>query len=187
MTEPRALRAFCLAIVSTLCAVVVSCSSASSSGSTKVAAGSPASDAVARNYVALVHNYWNQEQAADGASKGANVAARVCLGKQPPDGPTNLQLIDPPMCRERGVAILANQEKFLSDLSSTPPPSQFSADDQAFRTQIPRAIVDLKALISASETGNKEAVLAAATAYNNDMFPIVTNALNDVDPSVQHP
>jgi hypothetical protein len=137
--------------------------------------------------VALVHNYWIQEQAADGASKGANVAARVCLGKVPPDAASSVQLIDPPMCRERGLAILANQEKFLSDLSSTQPPSQFSADDQAFRTQIPKAIVDLRALISASETGNKEAVLAAATAYNNDMYPIVTDALNDVDPSVTHP
>jgi hypothetical protein len=64
---------------------------------------------------------------------------------------------------------------------------QFSTDDRAFRTQIPKAILDLKALISASESGNKEAVLAAASAYNNDMFPIVTDALNDVDPSVAHP
>jgi hypothetical protein len=180
-------RVILLMAASTLGTLVVGCSSANLSSPAKVTSASPTSDAVARNYVALVHNYWIQEQAADGASKGANVAARVCLGKQPPDAPSNVQLIDPPMCRERGVAILANQEKFLSDLSSTPPPSQFSADDQAFRTQIPRAIVDLKALISASETGNKEGALAAATAYNNDMFPIVTNALNDVDPSVQHP
>jgi hypothetical protein len=187
MTElPRGL--ILLAAVSTVCGVVVSCSSASSSSSSpKLAVTSPTSDAIARNYMALVHNYWVQEQAADGATNGANVAARVCLGKQPPDAPSNVQLIDPPMCRERAVAILANQVRFLSDLGSTAPPLKFSADDQAFRTQISKAIVDLKALIATSESGNKEAVLAAATAYNNDMFPIVTDALNDVDPSVAHP
>jgi hypothetical protein len=148
---------------------------------------SPAFDPVAERYVALVHNYWIQEQAADGASKTANVAARVCLGKEPPSAPSNVQLVDPPMCLQRGAAILANQEKFLMDLDSTPAPSNFSADDQAFRTQIPKAIVDLKALIAAAQTGNKQAVFDAATAYNNDMFPIVTDALNDVDPSVAHP
>jgi hypothetical protein len=180
-------RVILLMAASTLGTLVVGCSSANLSSPAKVISASPTSDSATQDYVALIHNYWIQEQAADGASKGANVAARVCLGKQPPDAPTNLQLIDPPMCRERGVAILANQDKFLNDLNSTPAPSQFSADDQAFRTQIPKAIVHLKALISASETGSKEAVLAAATAYNNDLFPIVTNALNDVDPSVQHP
>src|SRR5438874_865775 len=62
-----------------------------------------------------------------------------------------------------------------------------AADDQAFRTQLPKTISDLKALISTAETGSKNAVLEAATAYNNDMFPVVTDALNDVDPSVSHP
>lgn len=176
-----------LVAASTVSALFVGCSSASGGSSTGAGFASPTTDSLARNYIALVHNYWIQEQAADGASKGANVAARACLGKEPPDAPTNVQLIDPPMCRERGVAILANQEKFLSDLNSTAAPSQFSADDQAFRTQIPKAILDVKALVSASETGNKQALLAAATAYNNDMFPTVTDALNDVDPSVAHP
>lgn len=69
----------------------------------------------------------------------------------------------------------------------TPPPLKFAADDQTFRTQLPKTISDLKALIAAAETGNKSAVLEAATAYNNDMFPTVTDALNDVDPSVSHP
>jgi hypothetical protein len=180
-------RVILLMAATTLGTLVVGCSSANLSSPANVTSASPTSDAATRNYVALVHNFWIQEQAADGASNGANAAARVCLGKQPPDAPSNVQLIDPPMCRERGVAILANQEEFLTDLSSTPAPSQFSADDQAFRIQIPKAIVHLKALISASETGSKEAVLAAATAYNNDMFPAVTDALNDVDPSVAHP
>src|ERR1700676_5428700 len=101
MTEPPLLRASALlTVASTLCAVVVSCSSASTSSSPRLAAASPTIDTVARNYVALVHNFWIQEQAADGASNGSNAAARVCLGKQPPDAPSNVQLIDPPMCRE---------------------------------------------------------------------------------------
>jgi hypothetical protein len=97
------------------------------------------------------------------------------------------RLIDPPNCRERAAAILTNQEKFLSDLDSTPAPPKFAADDHAFRSQLPKAITDLKALISAADTGSKDAVLQAATAYNHDMYPIVTDALNDVDPSVAHP
>lgn len=168
-------------------ALLVSCSSAGTSPSTQVVVASPTPDSVTRNYVTLVRNYWIQEQAADGASNGSNLAAKVCLGMDPPGAPTNLQFINPPMCLERAVAILTNQQKFLSDLDSTPPPPKFAADDQAFRTQLPKAIADLKALISAAKTGNKEAVLRAATAYNNDMFPVVTDALNDVDPSVVHP
>jgi len=179
-------RVILLMAASTLGALVVGCSSPNSNSAAKVTPASPASDSVTQSYVAMVHSYWIQEQAADEASNGANVAVRVCLGRKPPDAPSNLQLIDPPSCRERAVAILANQDRFLNDLNSTPAPSQFSTDDQAFRTQIPKVIVHLKALISASETGSKEAVLAAATAYNNDMFPIVTDALNDVDPSMAH-
>ncbi len=179
-------RAILLMAASTLGTLVAGCSSANLSSAAKVTSASPTNNSASQNYVALVRNYWIQEQAADEASNGANVAVRVCLGRKPPDAPSNLQFIDPPTCRERAVAILTNQQKFLSDLDGIPPPPKFSADDQAFRTQIPKAIVHLKALISASETGSKEAVLAAATAYNNDMFPIVTDALNDVDPSVAH-
>jgi len=90
------------------------------------------------------------------------------------------------MCGERAVALLANHEKFLSDLDSTPAPPKFAADDQAFRTQLPKTIADLKALIATAQTGSKQAVLQAATAYNDDMFPIITDALNDVDPLVSH-
>lgn len=168
-------------------ALVLSLSSACGSTSPVIAATSPTPDSVTRNYVALVHTYWIQEQAADQVSNGRNVAARVCLGVDPPGTPPNPQIVDPPNCRDRAVSILANQQKFLSDLDSTPAPPKFAADDRAFRTQLPKAIADLKALVSAAETGNKDAVLQAATAYNNDMYPIVTDALNDVDPSVVHP
>ena len=85
------------------------------------------------------------------------------------------------------MALLAVHQNFLKGLESTPAPARFAPDDQAFRTQLPRTIADLNVLISAAKTGNKGDVLQAATAYNNDMYPIVTDALNDVDPSVTHP
>jgi hypothetical protein len=176
-----------LTAISMLCALLVSCSSAGGSAATKVEVASPTADAVTVSYVALVHDYWIGEQAADEVSSGSNVAARVCLGMKPPGAPSQLQLIDPSMCKERAVAILANQQKFLSDLDRTPPPPKFAADDQVFRMQISKAIADLQALISATQTGSKQAVLDTATAYNDDMFPTVTDALNDVDPLVPHP
>lgn len=176
-----------LVMTSLVGALLVSCSSAGGSSSAPIVVALPTPDSVTRKYIALIHNFWIQEQAADIASNGSNLAARVCLGTDPPGSPTKLQLIDPTMCRERAVALLAVHEKFLSDLATTPPAPKFTADDQAFRTQLPKTISDLKALISAAETGSKNAVLEAATAYNNDMFPVVTDALNDVDPSVSHP
>lgn len=148
---------------------------------------SPTLDTTARDYVALIHTYWIQEQAADEASNGANVAARVCLGMDPPGTATNLQLVDPTACRERATAILANAQWFLAQLDRTPAPAKFAQDDRAFRDQLPKAIADLNALVSATQSGSKDDVVRAATAYNNDMYPVVTDALNDVDPSVRHP
>ena len=104
-----------------------------------------------------------------------------------PGAPADLQVVDPPMCKERAIAILANHLKFFTDLDSTPPPAKFAADDRVFRAQLPKTINDLHGLISAADSGSKSAVLAAATSYNNDMYPSVTDALNDVDPSVRHP
>jgi hypothetical protein len=95
--------------------------------------------------------------------------------------------VDPTMCKDRAVALLAVHQKFLSDLAITPAPPQFASDDKVFRTQLPETISHLKALVVATEGGSPNAVLQAATLYNNDMFPAVTDALNDVDPSVSHP
>lgn len=148
---------------------------------------SPTPDLVTTNYVALVHDFWIQEQAADIVSNGSNLAAKVCLGSDPPGSATRLQLVDPKQCGARAVALLGVHQNFLKGLDSTPAPANLAADDQAFRTQLPRTIADLNVLISAAKTVNKGDVLQAATAYNNDMYPIVTDALNDVDPSVTHP
>ena len=74
----------------------------------------------------------------------------------------------------------------MGALIATTPPSQFAADDQVFKTQLPQAIVDLKALISTTKGGNKEAVLQGATVYVGDLIPVVTDALDYVDPAVVH-
>ncbi|TMD99076.1 MAG: hypothetical protein E6I72_01745 [Chloroflexi bacterium] len=168
-------------------ASLAACSGASTGTATPAATPSPARDAAAEAYVALIHNFWIEEQSADEASNGKNLAARVCLGVDPPGTPADLQLVDPAACHERAIALLATHQKFLGDLDRTPAPAKFLPDDQVFRAQIPKTIADLNRLISATQSGGKSAVLQAATAYNGDMYPSVTDALNDVDPSVRHP
>jgi hypothetical protein len=41
-------------------------------------------------------------------------------------------------------------------------------------------------MISVAASGSKDAVLQASTTYVDDMIPIVTDALDNVDPSVVH-
>lgn len=165
-------------------ALILSLSSACGGSSTQVIS-SPTPDSATQNYVALVRNFWIDIQAADEVSIG-NVSERTCQGKTSFGAPTNMQVIDPPMCRDRAVALLAAQHKFLSRLDSTPAPPRFVADDQAFRSQLPKTIADLKAMISAADTGSKDTVLQATTTYLNDMIPTVTGAMDHVDPSVVH-
>jgi hypothetical protein len=168
-----------------LAALMVGFSIACGGSPAHAVVSSPTPDTVTRNYVALVRNLWIDIQAADEVSLG-NVAARTCLGVPSFGASTNMQLIDPPTCRDRAVALLAAQQKFLNGLDSTPAPPKFAADDQAFRSQLPKTIADLKAMISAADTGSKDAVLQATTVFLNDMIPTVTGAMDHVDPSVVH-
>jgi hypothetical protein len=168
-------------LFSILAGLLLGCSIACGATPTKAVVSSPSPDSVTRDYVNLVHTFWSDIEAADEVSRG-NVAARTCLG----GAATNMQLIDPPTCRDRALALLAAQQKFLSGLDSTPAPAEFAADDQVFRSQIPRTIADLRALISAADTGSKDAVLQATTKYLQDMVPTVTGAMDHVDPSVVH-
>jgi hypothetical protein len=171
-------------------AVMLGCSCASGGSSTQAVGASsthvvpsPTPDAVTRTYVALVHNYWLQYKTAESSGTVSRPAQYVCFG-----GPGSAfpQFIDPSKCRERAVAILAVHQKFLSDLDSTPPPPRFAADDRAFRNQLPKAIADVKGMISAAATGSKDAVLQATQMYVDDMIPTVTDALDNVDPAVLH-
>ena len=81
--------------------------------------------------------------------------------------------------------MLAVQEKFFGDLVDTPAPAKFANEDRTFHERLPQTIADLKAMISASEMGNKEAIQMAANAYIADMQPIL-EALDVISPAVQH-
>jgi hypothetical protein len=74
----------------------------------------------------------------------------------------------------------------LSNLDSTPAPARFAADDQVLRSQLPKAIADVKAMMAAADAGNREGVIQYMTAYVNDMVPGVLAALDVIDPSVVH-
>jgi hypothetical protein len=173
------------AMLPILCTLVMVVAIACGGSPTQAVVSSPSSDTGTQNYVALIRSFWSDVLAADEVSLG-NVAARTCLGKTGPAAATDMQLVDPSTCRERAVAHVAAQQKFLSELDSTPAPTKFAADDHAFRTQIPKTIADLKAMISAADTGSKDAVVQATTVFLNDMIPTVTGAMDDVDPSVRH-
>ena len=77
------------------------------------------------------------------------------------------------------------QQKFFGDLVDTPAPAKFANEDRTFHERLPQTIADLKAMISASEMGNKEAIQMAANAYIADMQPIL-EALDVISPAVQH-
>ena len=155
-------------------AVVSGCSTASSGSPTQAAVASPTVDALTQKYVDLANSYWDEHVSAEGN------AAAVCLGTG-----TGTQGINAPLCRMRAVAMLAVQEKFLSDLDVTPPPAKFAADDRVFRAQLPKTVVDLKAMISAASAGNQQGILDASNAFLDDMG-LVLGALTHINPSVEH-
>lgn len=146
--------------------------------------------------MALIHNYWIAYKTAEGdldhisgtasVPFGTQDAARACFGLPSPRLPQDLGLVDPPTCGKLSAAMLAVHDKFLSDLNATPAPSKFAADDQAFRSQLPKAIAAMKLMISASATGSKQAVVDATGLYVQVMLPTVTDALDHVDPSFVH-
>jgi hypothetical protein len=175
-----------LAGFSSACSSSPTQASSASPKTTPTVVASPTPDAATQKYVALIKSYWIQIQAADEATSATNVAAKVCLGEVSMAAPQNVQFVDPSKCRARMIAGLPVQEKFLSALKTTPAPPQFSADDQVFRSQLPKGIAALKALIAITTTGSTTAIQVAANIYVSDFIPTVTSALDDVDPSVTH-
>jgi hypothetical protein len=176
--------------------MTVGCGGQRPSSTAGLASGSPSPDLVTTNYVALVHNYWIQYKSAEGdldhvdgtsdTPYRSQDAGRACFGFLSPRGAQDISLVDPKTCGTLAAAIVAVHEKFVSDLSTTPAPHKFAAEDQAFKTQLPKAIVDVKAMIAASATGDKQSVADATASYVSAMIPVVTDALNGVDPSVVH-
>ncbi len=156
----------------------------------------PTPDSLTLRYIALVHKYWIAYKTAEGdldhlsgtsyAPFGADDLPRVCFGYPSPRMPRDLGVVDPAKCGRLSTAIVVVHEQFLSDLGATPAPVKFASDDQVFRNQLPKAIADVKSMISASSSGSKEAVVQATTSYVHDMIPAVTDALDDVDPSFVH-
>ena len=147
---------------------------------------SPTVDAANAAYVAMVSTYWDGIVAADNASGNRNEAAETCLGTTSADSPSSVDLVQPARCAVRAAAILAVQRKFLNQVENTPPPQRFRADDTIFETHVPLAIDALKALISATATGSKQATFDAANTYADIMVTTVLPALDDVDPSTKH-
>jgi hypothetical protein len=142
--------------------------------SPRAAAAPPTVDSATQMYVDFANSFWNDHVTAEGN------AAAVCLGTG-----LGTQGINPPLCRLRGVSMLAVQEKFLSDLDVSPPPARFAAEDRVLRPQLPKTVADLKAMISAADVGNKQGILDAANAYVDDMG-LVLGALDQINPSVTH-
>ena len=157
------------------CLALAACSSAPGTAS-------PTPDTLTRAYVALVHSYWVDLQAADEITGGVNLAAQSCLGA----GGSGTELVDPPTCRARAVALVAVQQKFLNDLATVVVPQRFADQDHVLRTKLPTVINDLNGLMAACDTNIKQKVADAANVYVGDMIPDVTTALDTIDPSVVH-
>jgi hypothetical protein len=107
-------------------------------------------------------------------------AVGVCLGTG-----AGTQGVNPSACGQHARAMLTVQEKFLSDLGATSAPAEFAAEDQTFRTQLPKTIVDLKAMVAAGDTGDQQATQLASNAFLDDMGSVLS-ALDTINPSVQH-
>ena len=114
--------------------------------------------------VALVHVYHDKYVAARGDGYSYCVAGGIDLSK----------------CGDRGTAMIAVWEQFLTDLNSTPVPAKFAADMKTVLDQLPMGINDLKVMVAAAKAGDTSAMLDAANAYVSDMVPTVTRALGDI-------
>jgi hypothetical protein len=149
---------------------LILCACGGSAPTSHVTSPSPTSDTVTRAYVLLVHQYWVDLVAADGN------APTVCY-----HGPIN-----PAQCKARAEAQLAVQQKFLTDLQATQAPRQFTQPNAILLQNVPLAIDGLKAMIAASSSGDRAAVVEATTTYIGVMRATIEGALDQIDPAVSH-
>lgn len=164
--------------------IATACGSWSVSGQRSAASATP--DEATRAYVALIRAYWGDLHVADVTSDGSDVDAKACLGQTSSTSPSDVHMVEPQICRAFAVATLAASEKFLAMLDTVHAPAKFASDDRVFRTDVTKAISDLKTLVAACDGPNRQAIIDTMWAYARDMIPDVTNALDDVDPSVTH-
>lgn len=140
-------------------------------------------DPVTRAYVSLVQDWWNRHKAA--AETPPNIV-EACSGRGGNASAHDPNLVDSAQCAARASAILPIDEQFLADLDRTPAPPQFSEQDGVFRIQLPKVIADVRSMLGAATAGNRPAVIQYFLAYGADILPKVTDALDQVDPSVAH-
>lgn len=151
-------------------AILIGSACGGTAATSAVMSPSATPDAVTTAFVVLIHQYWVDLIAADGN------APEVCV-----NGPIN-----PAQCRARAEAQLVVQQKFLADLGTIQVPPQFAQPDAVLREHVPIAIADLKAMIAASASGDKNAVTQVTATYVGEMEPTITDALDAIDPSVVH-
>lgn len=146
--------AACVALLSVAC------------GGANQASTSPRAPDATHAYIALVHSYYPKYVTAKGD------AVDYCVVGT-----------DAAKCQDRGTRMVEVWRSFLKDLDVTPAPARYAADDAAFRSQLPKAIADLEAMVAAAAARDHYPMVNAAGEYVNDMIPIVTDALHDVDPT----
>ena len=81
---------------------------------------------------------------------------------------------------DRGVAMIAVWERFLKALNAAPVAPKFKADVAIIRSQLPKGVDDLRAMVAAAAAGDQSAMRSAAESYVGDMVPTVTDSLGDI-------
>jgi hypothetical protein len=163
-----------LAPCAIVAAALMACSPGGTGASSPSATPTSTVGPAVQKYEGLVNGYW------DDYVRVATPAVGVCLGTG-----AGTQGVNPSACGQHAAAILPVQEKFLSDLGASSAPAEFAGEDQVFRAQLPKAIVDLRAMISSGSSGDQQATQRASNAFVDDMGPVLT-ALDTINPAVQH-
>jgi hypothetical protein len=140
----------------------------SPSASATASSPSPSTDSATRAYVALVAGFWHDHVIATSG------ALQVCVDS-----------VNPPLCKPRGEAMLAVQQKFANDLANAQAPAKFMTEDKTIRLVLPVTIADLTSMVAAASANDKQGVKSASAKYVADMQPIL-EAFDRIDPAVQH-
>jgi hypothetical protein len=140
----------------------------SPAASSATVAPSPTTDAQTRTYFDLVNGFWHDHVI---ATSGAQ---QVCV-----------DAVNPPLCKARGEAMLAVQQKFADDLTKIQAPAKFATEDKTIRLDLPVTLADLTAMVAAASANDKRAVQADAGKHISDMQPIL-EAFDQIDPAVPH-
>jgi len=159
VTSTLSVRRVSPAVVCFLACFALANAACGASSETSGATTSPSPDRL----VTLAHSYHDEYVVARGEGYG------YCVVE-----------LDPQNCHDRGVAMIAVWERFLKDLNTTPVAPKFKTDVAIIRSQLPKGIDDLRAMVAAAAVGDKTAMQNAAEKYIADMVPTVTDSLGDL-------